>query len=83
MSTHTIEIYSAGCPVCEDTVKLVNQAASPGCEITVLDMNDGKTAARAKALGIGRVPAVVIDGKLAGCCVAGAPDTAAIQKALV
>ncbi len=31
-------------------------------------MNDEKVAERAKALGIRSVPAVVIDGKLAGCC---------------
>lgn len=63
-----IEIFSAGCPVCEDTIDMVNRLACPSCEILVLDMNDKDVAARAAALGIRSVPAVAIDGKLADCC---------------
>ena len=33
----TIEIFSAGCSVCEDTVTLVKQMACPSCEVTILD----------------------------------------------
>jgi hypothetical protein len=36
--------------------------------VTILDMKDSATAARAKELGIHSVPAVVIDGKLSSCC---------------
>jgi hypothetical protein len=37
-------------------------------------MSDPAVAARAKQLGIHRVPAVVIDGKLADCCATGPVD---------
>jgi len=63
-----VEIFSAGCPVCEDTIRLVQELACDSCEITVLDMHDPETAARARALGIRSVPAVAVNGKLAGCC---------------
>ena len=63
-----IEIFSAGCPVCQDTIDLVNRMACASCEISVLDMNDKEVAARATELGIRSVPAVTVNGTLAECC---------------
>ncbi len=76
-----IEIFSAGCPVCEDVIARVKDIACPSCEITVLDMSDTDVAARAKTLGITSVPAVVIDGSLAACCAGGGPDEAVLRGA--
>lgn len=76
-----IEIFSAGCSACEETVHLVNQAACPSCEVSVLDMRDPNVASRAKSLGIRSVPAVVIDGKLADCCAGRGPDEATLRAA--
>ena len=70
----TIEIFTAGCPCCDDAVKAVKGAAGPNANIQVRDMKDPKVAADAKKLGIGRVPAVVIDGQLADCCKSGPVD---------
>lgn len=64
----SVEIFSAGCPMCTETVELVNRLACPSCEVTVVDMHQVQTASRAKALGIRSLPAVVIDGRLADCC---------------
>jgi len=77
-----VEIFSAGCAVCEDTVALVNEVAAPSTRITVLDMRRPEVADRARALGIKSVPAVVIDGKLAGCCAGRGVDPAVIGPAL-
>jgi glutaredoxin 3 len=68
MPTRTVEIFSAGCSVCESTIEFVNQIACASCEVSILDMNDAVVAERAERLGITRVPAVVVDGKLADCC---------------
>lgn len=65
----TIEIFSAGCGICQDTIQLVNEMACPSCEISVLDMHDKTVAKRARALGVKSVPAVAIDGVLADCCI--------------
>ena len=77
----TIEVFSAGCPACEETIKLVNRVACPSCEVSVLDAQDVGVAARMKALGIRSVPAVVIDGKLADCCAGRGPDEATLRAA--
>jgi glutaredoxin len=63
-----VEIFSAGCPVCQETIDLVNEIACPSCEISILDMQDQTVAERARTLGITSVPAVMIDGQLADCC---------------
>ena len=76
-----VEIFSAGCPVCEETIQLVNSMACPSCEVTVLDMKEPAVAERAKSLGIRSVPAVVVDGKLADCCQGRGPDEVALGAA--
>lgn len=63
-----IEIFSAGCQVCQETIDMVNRLASSSCEITILNMNEKGVAARAKELGIRSVPAVAVNGQLAECC---------------
>lgn len=63
-----IEVFSAGCGMCEDTIEMVQSAACSSCEVTILDMNDTATIARARELGVKSVPAVAIDGVLASCC---------------
>ena len=80
-ASRKIEVFSAGCPACEDVIELVNKVACPSCEITVLDMKDAKIAARAKSLGVRSVPAVAIDGVLAGCCAGRGPDEAVLRAA--
>ncbi len=64
-----IEVFSAGSPVCKETIEMVNRIACPSGEVSALGMNSPEIADRAKSLGIQSVPAVVIDGKLADCCV--------------
>ena len=76
-----VEVFSAGCPACEETIALVNRVACPSCDVSVLDMKDAKVAARAKSLGIRSVPAVVIDGKLADCCAGQGPDESTLRAA--
>lgn len=76
-----VELFSAGCAVCHDTVELVKRLSCPSCEVTVLDMKNPDVASRARSLGIRSVPAVVVDGKLAGCCAGRGPEEAALRAA--
>jgi glutaredoxin 3 len=80
-ATRTIEVFSAGCPTCEDTIELVNRLTCPSCEVTVLDMKQPDVASRAKRLGIRSVPAVVINGQLAECCTGRGPDEQTLRAA--
>ncbi|HEY6242925.1 MAG TPA: thioredoxin family protein [Pyrinomonadaceae bacterium] len=63
-----IEIFSAGCPACEQAIDAIKEIACSSCEVQVLDMRDSDVAAKATSYGIKRVPSVVIDGRLADCC---------------
>ena len=76
-----IEVFSAGCAACDEAVTLVKRLACPSCEVTVLDMQQADVAERAKGLGIERVPAVVVDGKLAECCSVSGPTEAGLRAA--
>lgn len=82
MSTlRKVEVFSAGCPACADVVALVQSQACPSCEVEVLDMHDVAVVQRAKALGVRSVPAVAINGQLAGCCAGRGVDEASLRAA--
>ena len=74
-----IEVFSAGCPACEEAVALVRQIACPSCEVSILDMKDPSVAKRVKELGVRSLPAVVVDGTLADCCKRNGPDEATLR----
>lgn len=76
-----IDIYSAGCAVCEEAVAMVRDMACPSCAITVHDMTDPAVAGKAKDLGITAVPAIVVDGLLAACCTSGGPNAETLKAA--
>ncbi len=63
-----IEIFSAGCPVCDRAISTVEDMADDRFDVRVLDMNDPKVAERARNLGVASVPAVFMDGQLLDCC---------------
>ena len=76
-----VEVFSAGCPACAETAKLVQQITCSSCEVEVLDMNRPDVATKARQYGVKTVPAVAIDGKLAGCCTGAGPDEATLRSA--
>ena len=76
-----IEVFSAGCATCAETIEIIKRAACVSCEVIVHDMKSMEVAKRAKALGIRSVPAVVIEGKLASCCAGRGVDEAILRAA--
>lgn len=77
----TIEVFSAGCPCCDEAVKLVQSLACPSCDVQILDMrSDSAAQTKAKQYGVTRVPAVAVDGKLADCCRQGPIDANALGR---
>ncbi len=81
MASRKVEIFSAGCSVCNEAVGLVKRIGCPSCDVTVLNMNDQKVAQRARSLGLRSVPAVVVDGKLASCCAGRGPNEVELRAA--
>ncbi len=76
-----VEVFSAGCGVCDETIELVRKSACPSCEVVVHDTNDLDVVARARQYGIRSVPAVVVDGHLADCCAGTGVDEASLRSA--
>lgn len=64
-----IEIFTAGCPICDEQVEKIKVAACSSCEIETLDVKtDSNALKRANDYNIKSLPAVAINGNLADCC---------------
>ena len=62
---HKIEVFTAGCPLCKDTLNVVKEATKDcGCEITERRCEGEKCCEPAKKYGIKAVPTIVVDGKI-------------------
>ena len=75
-----IEVFSAGCPACDEAIQIVRATACTSCEVHILDMHQPDVAAKARSYGITKVPAVVVDGKLADCCQTGQVDAETLRQ---
>ncbi len=67
-----VEIFTAGCPICNPVVNLVNETAGEDCEIIVYDLVkqcEEKTCIdKMNTYKINRIPSIVVDGRLLDCC---------------
>ena len=79
---HKIEIFSAGCATCKETIEAIMKLAGSDHDVHVHDMHDHEIASQAKLHGIRSLPAVVIDGKVAGCCAGRGVDEHVLREAL-
>jgi glutaredoxin len=79
---HKIEIFSAGCATCKETIEMVRKIAGPDHEVQIHDMHQHDIASRAKQHGVRSLPAVMVDGKLAGCRAGRGPDEHVLREAL-
>ncbi len=70
---HTIEIFSANCPLCKHVIDAIEIGKCEGCGMTIYDVNNmtEEIKAKMKNYGIQSVPAVIIDGEIK---VVGIPD---------
>lgn len=69
----SVEVFTAGCPVCDPVVQMVKDLACDQCEITIYDLikqcDDKVCLSKVEAYQIKKVPSVAVDGKLLNCCV--------------
>ncbi|MBV9373912.1 MAG: thioredoxin family protein [Alphaproteobacteria bacterium] len=77
-----IEVFTAGCPCCTEAAELVRFLAGTAHDIEIRDMHDPAVAAAASDYGIRRVPAIVVDGRLADCYAARDLDEATLTQAI-
>jgi glutaredoxin len=76
-----IEVFSAGCSTCKETIEMVKRLAG-NQEVVIHDMHKPEVAARAKSYGVRSVPAVVVDGQLASCCAGRGPQEDVLKSSL-
>lgn len=63
--TWKIEVFTAGCPLCNETLELVrNAVADCGCEVVERRCSGSECCDQAKQYGVKAVPTVVIDGRI-------------------
>jgi glutaredoxin 3 len=80
MSKRTVEVFTAGCSVCEEALVVVRAVVCESCDLQVHDMKTKPAQVKARQYGIKRVPAVVVNGQLAECCQQGAVDVKTLQR---
>ena len=77
-----IEVFTAGCPCCIEAMELIEFLAGNEHDVEIRDMHDPTVAAAAREYGIRRLPAVVIDGRLADHCAGCDLDGVALAQAI-
>ena len=80
MAKRQVEVFTAGCPLCDPAVQLVQEVACPDCEVMVDDVRESGLE-KARQYGVSRVPTVVVDGTVAACCQGGEVSREQLQAA--
>lgn len=63
--THKIEVFTADCPLCSDTLKAVKEATQEcGCEVIEQRCEGDECCRPAKNYGIKAIPSIVVDGEI-------------------
>lgn len=80
-----VEIFTAGCILCQEAVKTVRRLACPSCEVVVYDLikqcESKECLDKVRDYGVSRVPTIVVDGKIAECCTASRPSIEELKAA--
>ncbi len=92
MNKRQIEIFTADCPLCDETVntvigqagvspasltvKMVRELACSSCQISVYDLGKKTDWAKAEQYGVNGVPAIAVNGRLV---LTGKPNTEQLQ----
>ena len=67
-----VEVFTAGCPICDDTVRLVKSLVCSSCDLQIYDLREGcatnECLDKARHYGVTAVPAVAVNGVLLDCC---------------
>jgi len=81
MKTNKVEIFTAGCSLCDETVEEVKNIFSEK-EIIIYNLIKALDLNKAKEYGINRVPSVVVNGRLLNCCKNNKVDKKELTEAL-
>jgi hypothetical protein len=70
---HTIEIFSANCPLCKQITDVIEIGKCKGCKQIVYDVNNTNEEIKTKMINydVKSIPTTIIDGKIK---IVGIPD---------
>ena len=72
LTKRKIELFTAGCTVCEPVVEIVKAMACSSCEVVIYNIaqpcETKECLDKVKAYGIKALPAIAVDGKVLSCC---------------
>ena len=63
-------------------IDLLKRLAGSSHEVVIHDMQKSDVASKATQYSVRSVPAIVVDGKLAGCCAGRGPDEHVLRSTL-
>ena len=64
MNKRQVEIFTADCPLCDETVKLVRELACSSCQVSIYDLREAADLSKAEQYGVNGVPAIAVNGRL-------------------
>lgn len=65
MAQRKIEVFTAGCALCRETLTLVRQSVTDcGCEVIERRCHESELCPEARAYGVRVMPTVVLDGQI-------------------
>lgn len=83
--TRKVEVFTAGCFICAEAVKTIQDIVCSNCDVTVYDLSNKcateECVDKAKKYGIRSLPALVVDGRLADCCRSRGIDVSVVKAA--
>lgn len=63
-----VEVFTAGCPLCQGVVDMVQELSCPNCDITYYNISKNEGLDLVKAYKVSAVPSVAVNGALLDCC---------------
>lgn len=62
---YNIEVFTAGCPLCRETIEIIEKAMCPECRLTEYNiLQEEASATKAEEYGIRSVPTTVVNGDI-------------------
>jgi hypothetical protein len=72
LNKRKIELFTAGCAVCEPVVEMVKAMACSSCEVTIYNVaqpcDTKECIEKVRMYGVKALPAIAVNGKLLSCC---------------
>ncbi len=62
---HLIEVFISGCPICRETIRIIEASKCPECRLVIYNLQETPEAmAKAEEYGVKATPTIIIDGKI-------------------